>query len=256
MVGAKLAKPSGASITTRPMPKHYAREYTVGVDIGQVQDYTAMVVLKKTIAPPDTALFAPVGEGPSNRLVKGQVVFDVVYAKRVKDRRLTETAREVFDRVVKLAPQGGFGERGRISLAVDGTGMGRTVIDVFKDEIDGRRGQYLPDLDFRPVNWRSSEESMKPPDRTDGYWSVPWAQAVWPTVVAFQEGQIRIGGVDDKEQLLHELTHFRLKKTKTGTDKYESWRQKDHDDLLSALTLAHWCWWYKRKGSSKLRIIR
>jgi hypothetical protein len=243
------------SVTPRHTPQYYDREYCVGVDIGQVTDYTAMVVVKRTIAPPETALFAPVGAAPGDRSVRGSLRFDVVYAKRVKDRRLTQTAREVFERVLKLAPQGSFGERGRISLAVDGTGMGRTVVDVFKDEIDGRRGAYLPELDFRPVNWRGSTESMKPPERTDGYWGVPWAQAVWPAVVAFQEGQIRIGRVDDKEQLLHELTHCKLKKTKTGVDKYESWREKDHDDLLSALTLAYWCWWYKKKGSTKLRLI-
>jgi hypothetical protein len=248
-----------STVTARPLPRYYPREFTVGVDIGQVSDYTAMCVLKRTVVPPDTAMFSPVGPEPSNRLVNGSVKFDVVYAKRVKGRRLTQTAREVFERVLKLAPQGAFGEKGQISLAVDGTGLGRTVIDVFRDEMDGRRRrrEYMPEIDFRPVNWRSSAESMKRPQRDGDYWPVPWAQAVWPTVVAFQEEQIRIGRVDDKEQLLHELRSFRMKKPKlgSGVEKYESFRQKDHDDLLAALTLAYWCWWYRRKGSTKLRVI-
>src|SRR5215208_316908 len=249
-----------STVTARPLPRYYPREFTVGVDIGQRVDYTGMVVLRKTVVPPETAMFSPVGESPANRLVEGSIKYDVVYAKRVKDRRLTQTAREVFDRVVKLAPQGAFGEKGRISVACDGTGLGRTVIDVFRDEMDSRRRrrEYLPEIDFRPVNWRGSNETMQRPKREGDYWPVPWAQAVYPTVVAFEEDIIRIGRVHDKEQLMHELTHFRMKKPKTpgGPEKYESFRQKDHDDLLAALTLAYWCWWYRRKGSTKLRLIR
>jgi hypothetical protein len=249
-----------STVRVGSLPKYYEREYTVGVDIGQTTDYTAMVVLKKTIAARDDAMFSPVGARPDNRLVKGRPVFDVVYAKRVKDRRLTETAREVFERVVKLAPLSPFNQIGRIGVAVDGTGMGRTVIDVFRDEMDARKRQrqYLPEVDFRPVNWRGSNESMKRPTKDGDYWPVPWAQAVWPAVVAFQEGDIRIGRVADRDQLLHELKSFRMKKPQggSGVEKYEAWRQKDHDDLLAALTLAYWMWWYKRKGTSKLRVIR
>ena len=135
-----------STVTARPMPRYYPREFTVGVDIGQTTDYTAMVVLKKAVAPRRDALFSPVGDEPGNRLVEGRTVFDVVYAKRVRDRRLTQTAREVFERVLKLAPQGSFGEKGQISLAVDGTGLGRTVVDVFRDEMDSRRRrrEYMP----------------------------------------------------------------------------------------------------------------
>src|ERR687889_1977014 len=66
------------------MPKYTPRRYSVGVDLGQANDFTAIAVLEKTIAPPETALFAPVGESPSNRLVEGSVVFDLVYLKRLK----------------------------------------------------------------------------------------------------------------------------------------------------------------------------
>jgi hypothetical protein len=252
--GASEGAPEGVS-----RPNYLEREYTVGVDLGQRVDYTAMVVLKKTIAPPDTALFSPVGRHPGNRLVDGGVYFDVVYAKRVKDRKLSAIARELVDKVGRLAPLGEFGERGKVSVAIDGTGLGRTVIDIFEEEIGarGRRG-YFPKVDFRPVNWRSSNESMKRPQKEGDYYNVPWADVVNPAVVAFPEGIIRIGKVDDKDQLLHELKTFRNKKPKNpgGAEKYEAWREKDHDDILAALTLAYWCWWFKRKGSQVLRVIR
>ena len=66
------------------MPKYSPRRYSVGVDLGQANDPTAIAVLEKTIAPPETALFAPVGESPSNRLVEGSLVYDLVYLKRPK----------------------------------------------------------------------------------------------------------------------------------------------------------------------------
>jgi hypothetical protein len=58
------------------MPKYSPKRYSVGVDLGQASDYTAIAVLEKTIAPPETAMFSPVGESPSNRLVEGTMVYE------------------------------------------------------------------------------------------------------------------------------------------------------------------------------------
>src|SRR5215210_9203227 len=95
----------------RPMlPKYSPRRYSVGVDLGQANDFTAIAVLEKTIAPPDTALFSPVGESPSNRLVEGSLVYDLVYLKRLKLGTPYDTiARRVADLVCELEPEGGFG---------------------------------------------------------------------------------------------------------------------------------------------------
>jgi hypothetical protein len=70
------------------MPKYSPRRYSVGVDLGQANDPTAIAVLAKTIVPPETALFAPVGESPSNRLVEGSLVYDLVYLTRPKLERV------------------------------------------------------------------------------------------------------------------------------------------------------------------------
>jgi hypothetical protein len=66
------------------MPKYSPRRYSVGVDLGQANDPTAIAVLEKTVVPPQTALFAPVGESPANRLIEGETVFDLVYLKRAE----------------------------------------------------------------------------------------------------------------------------------------------------------------------------
>jgi hypothetical protein len=47
------------------MPKYSPKRYSIGVDLGQASDFTAIAVLEKTIAPPETAMFSPVGSSPS-----------------------------------------------------------------------------------------------------------------------------------------------------------------------------------------------
>jgi hypothetical protein len=109
------------------MPKVSPKRYSVGVDLGQANDYTAIAVLEKTIVAPQTAMFSPVGEHPGNRLVEGDVVFDLVYLKRPKLGTPYDTiARRVADLIWELEPQGAFGELGQITLSVDGTGAGRS----------------------------------------------------------------------------------------------------------------------------------
>src|SRR5215208_1132558 len=115
----------------RPMlPKYSPRRYSVGVDLGQANDFTAIAVLKQEIVPPESALFAPVGEHPGNRLVEGRSVYDLVYLKRPKlGTPYDVIARRVADLICELEPQGAFGELGQVTLSVDGIGVGRGVVD-------------------------------------------------------------------------------------------------------------------------------
>src|SRR5215213_646459 len=87
------------------MPKYSPRRYSVGVDLGQASDFTAIAVLEKNVMPPDTALFAPVGATPSNRLVEGSLVYDLVYLKRPKlGTPYDKIARRVADLICELEP--------------------------------------------------------------------------------------------------------------------------------------------------------
>ena len=129
------------------MPKYTPRRYSVGVDLGQASDFTAIAVIEKTIAPPETAMFSPVGESPSNRLVEGSIIYDLVYLKRPKLGTAYDTiARRVADLVCELEPQGAFGELGQVTLSVDGTGVGRGVVDMLDTEFK-RRGTTSKTID-------------------------------------------------------------------------------------------------------------
>jgi hypothetical protein len=241
------------------MPKYSPRRYSVGVDLGQANDPTAVAVLEKVMVPPRDAMFSPVGQHPGNRLVEGDVVYDLVYLKRPKLGTPYDTiAKKVADLVCELEPQGAFGELGQVTLSCDGTGVGRAVVDMLDTEFKrrGTTSKSMPRVDFRRVSVTGSQTTLKRPTRTDGYWSVPKKDLVFPAVAAFQQGKIRIGKVKDREQLVHELkTYRRTTNIATGNMAFEPWRESEHDDLLFATCLALWGW-QQRRGQTRLRIIR
>lgn len=240
------------------MPKYSPRRYSVGVDLGQANDPTAIAVLEKKIVPPETALFAPVGESPSNRLVEGSVAYDLVYIKRPKLGTPYDTiAKRVADLVCELEPQGAFGELGQVTLSVDGTGVGRGVVDMLDTEFQrrGTTSKSIPRVDFRRVSVTGSQTTLKRPTRTNGYWSVPKKDLVFPAVAAFQQGKIRIGKVKDRDALVNELKNYkRTTNIATGGMQFEPWRESDHDELLFAVCLALWGW-QTRKPRATLRVI-
>jgi Terminase RNaseH-like domain len=241
------------------MPKYSPRRFSVGVDLGQASDFTAIAVLEKKIVPPETAMFSPVGQHPGNRLVEGAIVYDLIYLKRPKlNTPYNTVAKKVADLVCELEPQGAFGELGQVTLSVDGTGVGRGVVDMLDSEFKrrGATSKAVPRVDFRRVSVTGSQTTLKRPTRTDGYWSVPKKDLVFPAVAAFQQGKIRIGKVKDRDALVNELKNYRrTTNIATGNMAFEPWRESEHDDLLFALCLALWGW-QTRRGATRLRIIR
>ena len=242
------------------MPKYSPRRYSVGVDLGQASDFTAIAVLKREIVPPSTALFAPVGESPSNRLVEGDIRYDLVYLKRPRLGTPYDTiAKRVADLICELEPQGAFGELGQVTLSVDGTGVGRGVVDMLDTEFKrrGATSKSVPKVAFRRVSVTGSQTTLKRPTRSNGYWSVPKKDLVFPAVAAFQQGKIRIAkGIKDRDALVNELKNYkRTTNIATGNMSFEPWRESDHDDLLFAVCLALWGW-QQRRGQTMLRVIR
>ena len=242
------------------MPKYSPRRYSVGVDLGQANEPTAIAVLEKTIAPPETAMFNPVGESPGNRLVEGSLLYDLVYLKRPKlGTPYDVIAKRVADLVCDLEPQGAFGELGQVTLSVDGTGVGRGVVDMLDTEFKrrGSTSRAVPRVDFRRVSVTGSQTTLKRPERTNGYWSVPKKDLVFPAVAAFQQRKLRVAkGIKDRDALVNELRNYRrTTNIATGNLSFQPWRESDHDDLLFATCLALWGW-EQRKGQTTLRMAR
>jgi hypothetical protein len=261
MVTSRLPWPYNTGETQpRRLPTYSPRRYSVGVDLGQANDPTAIAVLERTVVPPQTALFAPVGKSPSNRLVEGEIVYDLVYLKRPKlGTPYDRIAARVADLICELEPEGAFGELGQVTLSVDGTGVGRPIVDMLDTEFKrrGATSKSVPRVDFRRVSITGSQTQLKRPERTNGYWSVPKKDLIFPAVAAFQQGKIRIAkGIKDREPLVHELKNYRrTTNIATGNLAFEPWRESDHDDLLFAVCLALWSWQVQKRGSTRARII-
>ncbi len=245
MVKATARAPSSTK-NARLSPKRYS----VGVDLGQASDPTAIAVIEKSIVPPQTAMFSPtspVDGDPGNRLVEGDTVYDLVYLERPKlGTPYDKIARRVAKLCLKLEPKGAFDEIGQLTLAVDGTGVGRGVVDMLNREFRERaaRGTYVPRVDFRPVTVTGSNSTVRRPRTRRDYWSVPKKDLVFPAVTAFQQKKLRIAkDVQDKKALVNELTNYKRKiNVATGNLSFEPWRESDHDDLLFAVALALWGW--------------
>ncbi len=234
---------SGSGTATTGAPATSPRRYTVGVDLGQANDPTAIAVLEKAVVPASTAMFSPA----RGQLETGDQVFDLVYLKRPKlGTAYDAVAERVADLVVRLEPMGAFGESGRITLCIDGTGVGRAIVDLLRTAFTerGRRGEYVPRLDFRAVTVTGGNSRETPPPRRGGYWSVPKKDLIFPAVAAFQQRRLRIAeGLKDRGALVEELRNYRrVTNIASGNNTFEPWRQGDHDDLLFALSLALWGW--------------
>jgi Terminase RNaseH-like domain len=261
MVTSRLPWPYNTGETQpRRMPTYSPRRYSVGVDLGQANDPTAIAVLERTIVPPQTALFAPVGASPSNRLVEGSIVYDLVYLKRPKlGTPYDVIAKRVADLICELEPEGAFGELGQVTLSVDGTGVGRGVVDMLDSEFKrrGASSKSVPRVDFRRCAITGSQTTLKRPDRSNGYWSVPKRDLVFAAVAAFQQGKIRIAkDIKDRDALVNELKNYRrTTNIATGNMAFEPWRESDHDDLLFAVCLALWGWQTQKRGTTRARII-
>lgn len=126
--------------------------------------------------------------------------------------------------------------RGRCSLVIDGTGVGRPVVDLLREaSLDC---ELVPLLITGGVNARM--------DR--GVWNVPKRDLIAAVQVLFEQNRLSIAaGLPRAKTLLDELMAMRVKVSGNGQDQYGAWREGAHDDLALAVAMA--CW--RAKGDEK-----
>lgn len=184
--------------------------FHVGVDIGQSQDYTAIVVLE-SLHPPEI----PVEQG---RLLV------VRYLTRFRDVLYPDVADTVENLVKhrRLA-------RGGVSLAVDATGVGPAVTDLLT-----KRGMHFKSVKIHGGDAETHGEG--------GVYRVPKRDLISALQVLLQTEVLKIPrSLNLAETLRAELLNFRVKiNVNSGHDSYEAWREEEHDDLVLAAALAAW----------------
>jgi hypothetical protein len=122
--------------------------------------------------------------------------------------------------------------KGRSVLAVDGTGVGRAVVDLLREE------GFQLNLDFYPVLIHGGDREHL----DKGFWRVPKRDLVFGAQAALQTERLKFAaGMDNLDTLVQELRDFRVKiNPATAHDSYSHWRENAHDDLVLAVALAVW----------------
>jgi hypothetical protein len=192
--------------------------FYVGLDLGQSNDYTALAVVEKVHhGQTDPDLHLRHLERYELRTPYPEMVARV--AKLVEDPQLKSTRvdRQLGRRILD-EPE----------LLADATGVGRPVVDLFKE-----RGLSYKAITITGGNGVTS---------VAGGYGVPKRDLIGALEVPFHSGRLKVaGGLQLWQTLRSELQTFRRKVSlTTGMDTYEHWREGDHDDLVLAAALACW----------------
>jgi len=181
-------------------------ELLAGLDLGQLQDYTALAIGRRV----------PTPEG--NR-------YDVTALHRF------ELGTGYPAMVRKVSEWLNQPELSRTRLVVDQTGVGVAVVDMFR-EAAGLGNRLVP------VSITAGRKAILQPD---GSWHVAKVELVSALQAALSGRRLNIArGLPEAATVVKELKGFRAKVTAAGNETFEAWRERDHDDLVLALALLVW----------------
>lgn len=202
------------------------KKYIVGLDLGQANDYTALIFLERTqniitdMVPDDTdGVFI-------NTFKKKRTVEDANYFGRHIERfKLGTPYPVVVERVKKLVEQPEVG--GRYMLVVDQTGVGRPVFEMLT-------GAGLTAMGVTITGGDSVTYKNRTEVRVAKRLLVSTLQAVKQT------GRVTFGAkVQLVDILQQEMGTFGVKINDNANDLYAA-REGAHDDLILSLALALW----------------
>ncbi len=188
-------------------------KYFVGLDLGQVQDYTALVVSERKTWRYDPRPY----EYHVRHLERPKL--GTPYPVIVEQVRDLMRSRDLINQA---------------ALVVDATGVGRPVVDLFR-----KAGLWPVAVTITGGNVVTVG---------GGGFHVPKRDLVTTLQVLFQSGRLKVARkLPLAPVLVEELLNFRVKiNVRTAHDSYEAWRDGDHDDLVLAAALA--CWYGEKRG--------
>ncbi len=184
-----------------------AEWYVAGLDIGQSQDPTALCVLRVMPQEDDKA------------------TFQAVHLERFK---LGTPYPKVVSSVVDLVRRPEMGHRWH--LVLDATGVGRPVVDMFKDALGGQQ-DHLCAVTITAGNKVTGSRLS---------FGVPKQVLVTQLLILLETGRLVFADMPAMEQLLAEIPDFRVKITTAGNATWGTWRDGAHDDMILSLAIAAW----------------
>jgi len=194
--------------------------YFVGVDLGQCRDFTAIAVVERTESSDEWSA------ATFDRLTT--TMLRLRFLERVE---LGTPYPEVVERVVQVTRSRELA--GRCHLAVDGTGVGRPVVDLLRSA--------RPGCMVMPVTITSGQRESY----SDGYYGIPKRDLVVGLQLLLQRGGLQIAaGLKYGAALAAEMGAMQVKVSTAGREQFGAWREGTHDDLVFAVALA--CWGSKK----------
>ncbi len=179
------------------------KDYVLGLDLGKSQDFTALAVLE--------------------RVRREANHYGVRYLKRwTLGTGYTAIVSDLAGLVAKEPLKGS-------ALVVDETGVGKAVVDLL-------RAANLP-VHLHPVLITAGHEVSL---AESGSLHVPKKELVSTLQVLLQAHRLKVAALPERETLVKELLSFKVKISTAGNEIFESWRERDHDDLVLATALAAW----------------
>lgn len=197
------------------------RSFVAGVDVGQVNDWTATAILERIEAVPDVAnLHHGLHAEAREEARRTPLRLDLAHLERIP---LGTCYPDQVTRVQTILRQPVLGD---VRTFLDMTGCGRPVFDMFKQA-------RLPNLSGVMITGAQGE-----PTRQDYGWNVGKSELVTRVQVEMQTGRLRFGRrIAEVEKLVAELKDFRAGRSAAGHMTFNA-REGQHDDLVLALALA------------------
>jgi hypothetical protein len=192
--------------------------YFVGVDLGQAHDPTAIAVVRRL-----RFLLSHDHDHSKTPTWKEEkpTIFQCGYLERVP---LGTTYPTIVAHVGQLLQRPIWS--GKIDLAVDETGVGRPVCDLFTSA-----GLTFTGVSITGGASESNEGKS---------WRVPKMTLVSALQALLHEGRLHIQkDLTEAAELVRELQDFRVKYTEGGHLTFNA-REGKHDDLVRALAIAVW----------------
>jgi hypothetical protein len=180
--------------------------YLAGLDLGQPNEYSALTILQRTITRNPTEKF-----------------FAVRHLERFP---LGTSYPEICNHVADLFDEPPLSNG---NLVVDQTGVGRAVVDLIR--------RARPQAIIRPVTIIAGHAVVP----EEAGWNVPKQELVSVMQVLLQSRRLQVArALPMAPVLVRELETFRAKITVGASEAFQSWRERDHDDLVLAVAMAAW----------------
>src|ERR1041384_261159 len=187
-----------------------ASRYLFGLSVGQVMDFSALAILEEQQR-----------EQTSDP--------KVLHCRHLQRWTLRTPYEQIGTDTAKLLNRQEVRSEGRNILAIDATGVGLPVVNLFK--------QAKINANIKPCLLTGGDEVTDEGEFT----RIPKRDLVSTAQIAFQSGRLKIAeGLEHTQQLVSELTSFQTKVVLSAGPVETAWREGKNDDLVLAVMVALW----------------